>query len=306
MMLKKIIVLIFICILTFVLTHVSNAQAKSQRWDINQTYTIESKDIPVFTDLNINANPAFKLQKGMLVTPIESIDKEGYKWFKLNDRYWIPAMEPGGIVNLSLNQNYNPKKIVDLYGILDQPHRYAVKMTKYPGAIAKIETYKKVGDEYILNEVYEASYRKDGPKAKYGDLKSPGGPVVRYLYRTTRSSMNGWDDEGRHFGVYKVSFPMPHDALPYLLNGKMSTYQYEKIPAINYHGDTLLPHPHSMLGADILIHTKAKGSLGCINIENEKMSDFYNKDIATENDKEIIPFIIYDEDVVAPPTGQLF
>jgi len=305
-MLKKLITLFIICVLTLTPTQITGAEAKSQRWNIYQTYTIESEGMPVFTRPDFNSNPAFELQKGMLVKPTASIDKDGFKWFKLNNKYWIPAMEPGGVVHLSLNTNYDPKKIVDLYGILDQPHKYAVKLTKYPGAIGKIETYRRVNGHYELNSVYEASYRKDGPKAKYGDLKSPGGPVVRYLYRTTYSSMNGWDKSGNKFGVYKVSFPMPHDALPYLLDGKMSTYQYNKIPAINYHGGMFHPHPHSMLGADILIHTKAKGSLGCINIENEEMSNFYHNDIMTENNKEIIPFVIYDEDVVAPPTGQLF
>jgi len=61
-----------------------------------------------------------------------------------------------------------------------------------------------------------------------------------------------------------------------------------------------------MLGADILIHTKRWGSAGCVNVENEEMSYLYNEDLVTENDKEIIPLIIYDEEVVAPPMGQLF
>ena len=35
------------------------------------------------------------------------------------------------------------------------------------------------------------------------------------------------------------------------------------------------------------------------------MSFLYHEDLVTENDQEIIPFIIYDEDVVAPPTGRI-
>lgn len=35
------------------------------------------------------------------------------------------------------------------------------------------------------------------------------------------------------------------------------------------------------------------------------MSRLYHEDLVTENDQEIIPFVIYDEDVQAPPIGQL-
>lgn len=306
-MLKKIIVLISICALVFILTHIAgSARAEGARWDIRRTYIVETKTLPVFKAPDISAGQQFVLYKGMAVVPLEAVDKNGYKWFKINSRYWIPAMEPNGIVNLSLKENYDPKKITDLYGILTIPHTYAVKLVKFSGATGRIETYKKIDGKYVLQNTYNASYREDGAKAKYGDLKTPGGSIIRYLYRTTRSSMTGWDRKGKSFGVYKVSYPMPHDALPYLISGKMSASQYNTIPAINYHGDILFPHPKSMLGADILIHTKAKGSLGCINIENEEMSYFYNQDITTENDKEIIPFVIYDEDAAAPPVGQLF
>ena len=43
----------------------------------------------------------------------------------------------------------------------------------------------------------------------------------------------------------------------------------------------------------------------CIMVPNEAMSRLYHEDLVTENDQEIIPFIIYDEDVIAPPIGQL-
>ena len=195
--------------------------------------------------------------------------------------------------------------IVDEYGIFDIPHQYAVKFVKYPGAQGRIETYKKEGDKYVMQHTYTTYYRKEGPKNKYGDLKSPGGNVVRYLYRTTNTGMGGWDKDGQSFGAYKVSYPMPHDARPLLESGKMSQAQFDKIPAINYISDRLYPHPPSMLGADIVLHTKTRGSRGCITIPNEAMSRMYHEDLVTENDKEIIPLIIYDEDIIAPPIGQL-
>ena len=118
--------------------------------------------------------------------------------------------------------------------------------------------------------------------------------------------MNGWDASGDPFGVYKTSFPMPHDGLPHLLKGNISTYQYNKLPAINQNSNgEFLPHPGSYMGADIVLHTKRKGSRGCINIENEAMSYLYHKDLVTELDREIIPLVIYDEDVIAPPIGKL-
>ena len=161
-----------------------------------------------------------------------------------------------------------------------------------------------------MQHTYTTSYRKEGEKTKYSDLKSPGGKVIRYLYRTTRSGMNGRDKDGNKFGVYKVSYPMPHDALPHLLAGRINIHQYNKIPTINYQGSgenrMLYPHPTSYMGANIVLHTKRKGSRGCINIPNEAMSRLYHEDLVTENDKEIIPFVIYDEDVIAPPIGQLF
>lgn len=196
---------------------------------------------------------------------------------------------------------------VDPYGILAEPHHFAVKLVKEPGAKGMLETYEKTETgEYVLRNTYPVTYRKEGPKTKYGDLKSPGGPVIRYIYRTTRTGMGGRNKAGETFGAYKVSYPMPYDALPYLQDGKMSLAQFNKIPAINRIDGILYPHPRGMLGADIVIHTKVKGSLGCINIENEEMARFYNEDLVTENDKEIIPLIIYDEDVVAPWVGQIF
>lgn len=304
-MLKKLSMLILIGILTF--NGAIPSFAKSQgAWDISRTFSVSSPSVPVYREPRLDSKPQFDMAQGTEFAPTDSLSQGGVEWFKVGGGFWVPAMEPNGIVNLTMETEAKQAKVIDLYGVLNQPHRYAVKMVKMPGAKARIETYKKIDGGYVLNHTYDATYRKDGPKDKYGDLKSPGGPVIRYLYRTTRSAMDGRDKSGTPFGVYKVSYPMPHDALPYLLSGKMSMAQFNAIPAINYVGDTLYPHPHSMLGADILIHTQRKGSLGCINIENELMGQFYNEDLVSENDKEIIPFVIYDEDVVAPPEGQLF
>lgn len=304
-MLKRLIALGIICALTFILTH--NVAARGNYWDEDHTYIVTSETVPVFIGPDADSGSKFLLYKGMEFKPGDVIDTENYKWFKIGDKsYWVPAIAPNGVVNLTMNSESEKQKIIDLYGIMDMPHRYAVKMVKYPGAKGRIETYKKIGDEYVMQHTYTTVYRKEGPKTKYGDLKSPGGNVIRYLYRTTNSSMNGWDKSGQKFGVYKVSYPMPHDALPHLLAGRISTYQYNKIPAINYIGDKLYPHPGSYMGADIVLHTAKKGSRGCITVENEAMSMMYHEDLVTENDKEIIPFIIYDEDVEAPPIGELF
>lgn len=247
----------------------------------------------------------------MKLEPTDVVIENGYKWFKVGDRnLWVPAVEPQGVVNVAPQEDPHAPEIVDLYGIMDMPHRYAVKWVKYKGAQGRIETYKKVGDEYVMQHTYSIYYRKDGPKDRYGDLKSPGGSVIRYLYRTTRSGMNGRDKTGKSFGVYKVSFPMPHDAFPHLLAGHIGSAQYNKIPAINWQGSgknrILVPHPDSYMGADIVLHTKKRGSRGCITVQNEMMSFLYNEDLVTENDKEIIPFIVYDEDVIAPAIGKLF
>jgi hypothetical protein len=278
-----------------------------ERWSLGQTFTVAMDELPVYRVPGTESEPDFHFYKGMTFVPNEEVDRDGTDWLRVGSgSFWVPAIGQGGKVNLSTETVPSSSKIVDLYGILDQPHRYAVKMVKMQGAKARIETYRKTADGYVLNYTYDATYRKDGPKEKYGDLKTPGGPVVRYLYRTTRSAMDGRDKSGAPFGVFKVSYPMPHDALPDLLSGKMSVAEYNKIPAINYVNGTLEPHPHGMLGADILIHTQRWGSLGCVNIENEAMSFLYNNDLVTENDKEIIPFIIYDENVEAPPIGKLF
>ncbi len=199
------------------------------------------------------------------------------------------------------------EQIMDVYGILDQPHHYAVKLVKFEGAKGRLETYEKTEEGYRLKNVYAVTYSKEGRKSKYGDMKTVGGPYVRYMYRTIKSSMDGRDKDGNSFGVYKISYPMPHDALPYLMAGKMSKESFNQIPVIakNSNGD-LIPHPQGILGADILIHTAKKGSRGCINVENEAMSALYWNDLASENDRELIPLVIYDEDMEAPPTGSLF
>lgn len=303
-MLKRLIAPGIICVLTFILTH--NVAAKGSYWDVHHTYTVASTTVQAFTNPDANSKSKFLLYKGMEFKPSNIVNIGGYQWFKVgNKSLWVPATEPNGVVNLSMNTT-DQLRIVDLYGIMDMPHRYAVKMVKYPGAKGRIETYKKVVDKYVMQHTYTVTYRKEGPKTKFNDLKSPGGNVIRYLYRTTRSSMNGWDKSGQKFGVYKVSYPMPHDALPYLLSGKISIHQYNKIPAINYIGDKLYPHPKSYMGADIVLHTARKGSRGCITVPNEAMGMMYHEDLVTENDKEIIPFVIYDEDVEAPPIGELF
>ncbi|MBI5421626.1 hypothetical protein HZA44_00630 [Candidatus Peregrinibacteria bacterium] len=304
-MLKKLSMLITVGILTFEGVTPSIAMEQGV-WDIHRTFSVSAPSVPAYREPRLEAKAQFDMPKGTAFAPIDSLSQDGIEWFKVEGGFWVPALEPNGVVNVTMEAEAEQPKVIDLYGIMEQPHRFAVKMVKMPGAKARIETYKKVEGGYVLSHTYDSTYRKDGPKDKYGDLKSPGGPVIRYLYRTTRSAMNGRDKAGNLFGVYKVSYPMPHDALPYLLAGKMSLAQYNNIPAINYVGGTLYPHPHSMLGADILIHTKNKGSLGCINIENELMGQFYNEDLVTENDKELIPFVIYDEGVVAPPEGQLF
>jgi len=306
---KRLIILSFIGALVFLLTRIPAQAEKENMWTGPWTFSVSHSTVDVFGAPEADAQPQFQVYKNMRFDPTETVIKDGYKWFKLGDKnFWVPAVEPDGIVNFEIT----PKQpeIVDLYGILDQPHRYAVKMVKYPGAKGRMETYEKVDGEYIMRHTYTLTYRREGPKTNYGDLKSPGGNVIRYLYRTTKSSMNGWDKNGEKFGVYKVSFPMPHDALPHLMAGRITPYQYNKIPTINWKGEgenrMLYPHPPSYMGADIVLHTKRWGSRGCINIENEAMSYFYHHDIVTENDKEIIPLVIYDEDVIAPPIGELF
>jgi|GEM_PF-3471871 len=306
-MVKRVIAYLLACVVTLLATTVPGALAQG-RWSLGQTFVVSSSRLAVYQGPEIGPKPGPDLYKGMTFVPSEMVNRNGVEWFRVGTRsLWVPAIESGGIVNVSTEEpGAVSPKIVDLYGILDQPHRYAVKLVKFPDAKGRLETYEKTDSGYQLRHTYEVSYRKEGAKDKYGDLKSPGGPVIRYLYRTTRSAMNGWDKEGRSFGVYKVSYPMPHDALPFLLSGKMTLAQYANIPAINRIGDTLYPHPHSMLGADIVLHTGRKGSLGCLNIENEGMSSLYLEDLVTENDREIIPFVIYDENVEAPPEGQLF
>ena len=307
---KKIIILTLICVIILLFPDNGIARSKTISWNQSDTFTVSSDSIPAYTDPAIGAKAKIHLYKGMSFSPSETIDKEGYLWFEIGKKFWIQAIEPQGIVNLTAGEAVSKNKIIDMYGILDLPHRYVVKMVKLPGAEGTLETYEKDGDKYIFRHSYYITYRREGEKNIYGDLKTPGGNVVRYLYRTTNSGMNGRDKEGEKFGVYKMSYPMPHDALPYLLDGRMTIGQYNNIPSINYQGSgdnkRLYPHPHSMLGADILIHTKNYGSAGCVNLENEDMSYLYNEDLVTENDKEIIPLIIYDEDIVAPPLGQLF
>ncbi len=277
------------------------------RWSIDQSYEVSAKTVTVYSGPSIDSNPLFELHRGMDVEPTESRIESGYRWFRITERnFWVPALEPGGVTNLVVKDKTDLNYIEDYYGILEMPHSYAMKMVKEPGAVGRIETYRKVGLDYVLQNTYEISYRREGEKANYGDLKTIGGNVVRYMYRTTRSSMNGWDKDGEKFGVYKTSFPMPHDGLPHLLEGNIGTHQYNKLPTINQMSNgEFTPHPGSYMGADIVLHTKRKGSRGCINIENEAMGYLYHEDVVSELNTEIIPLVIYDEDVVAPPIGQL-
>jgi hypothetical protein len=277
------------------------------------TNTPISKTVEIATAIaTVHANPindspiAFTLYKGMQISATEVKIENGTIWVKFTAgrrQYWLKGAEQG-----RWNVNFkagNPMGTRDNYGILKRPHRYAIKLVKFPDATARMETYKHENGKYIFRESYAVSYRKEGPKSHYGDLRTVGGPVIRYMYRTTRTGMGGRNNNGEYFGAYKISFPMPHDALPHLLTGNIVPAQYNKIPAINKTGETFFPHPHSYMGADIVLHTKRKGSRGCLNIKNDRMSHFYHTDMVTENDRELIPFVIYDEGQKAPVIGSL-
>ncbi len=297
--------LVTLGILTFLFTHQTNA---ASLWGPQQVYSVNRYVLPVYSNPAIQKKPLFYIYKGMNIEPTDISFKNGYKWFKIGlSDYWVPALEPSGRANLLVNRNPNRYKMIDMYGILNLPHQYAVKLVKLKGAKGRLETYKKVGDKYLWKKSYEVKYPKEGPKNIYGDLKTVGGPVIRYLYRTTRSGMNGYNKNHKRFGVYKVSYPMPHDGLAYLVKNKMTISQYNNLPTINYQkNNELYPHPGSMLGADIVIHTAKKGTIGCIILENELMSDLYYRDLVTKNNTEIIPFIIYDEGMKASVEGKLF
>lgn len=304
---KRILLLSLITLMTFLFTFDANAKV----WSVNETYTIHRDRLSVHRNPSNASAVLFDLYKNMEITPtaIAIIDNE--KWFKISEKdFWIKAISKDRDFNVYMNTSGPANQIRDLYGILDEPHNYAVKLTKFSDATGRLETFKKADGQYRYQESYSVHYPKAGPKDKYGDLKTVGGPVIRYLYRTTRSGMTGWDQQKRHFGVYKVSYPMPHDGLPFLLSGRMTLGQYLKLPALNFYmrdqKKVYYPHPHSILGADIVLHTERKGSRGCIVTDNERMSHLYFNDLVTENDHEIIPFIIYDEDQTAPQEGILF
>lgn len=224
------------------------------------TYEVSDDTLEVYSKPTTTARSLFVLYKGMDITPTETMFKDGYKWFKFGPQnYWIVAVQPSGYTNVH-RLNLNRSHIEDQYGILEQPHNYAVKMVKFAGATARIETYMKVNGEYKLRNTYTGSYPNDGPKDEYGDYKTVGGNVVRYLYRTTRTGMGGKDSRGNEFGAFKVSFPMPHDGYERLMKGTLTTYQYAKLPAINKrsNGD-FFPHPGSNMGADIVLQTVSFG-----------------------------------------------
>ncbi len=260
--------------------------------------------ITVYAEPTTESKALFTVYPGMQI-PVDEVKEtpEG-TWSSFavgKTEYWIPGNQP-----LQNKPGRTAHGIIDMYGILNQPHHYAVKLVKLPGAKGRLETYEKTENGYLLNNTYDVTYPKEGPKTIYGDLKTVGGPVVRYMYRTMQTGMKGRDEKGREFGAFKVSYPMPHDALPHLLNGHIGVGQYNNIPAINESSGVFAPHPHSLMGADIVIHTARKGSRGCIDVENEAMGVLYYDDLNAENDREIIPLVIYDENVQAPPTGDLF
>lgn len=285
----------------------------STQWDVTGFFEVSAPTVKVFNSLTAEKS-TFILYKGMRIQSQDIVDKDDVKWIETkfgSKTYFIHAVETDGTTNvipvntLSISTVMEKTPVIkDYYGILDQPHRFAIKLVKEAGAKGRLETYEKTDQGYVFRKSYQVRYRKEGPKSIYGDLKSPGGPVIRYVYRTTNTSRGGVE-AGQSFGGYKVSYPMPHDALPDLQAGIMSPQQYNKIPAINEKNGVFSPQPHSRLGADIVIHTDVWGSLGCIIMKNEDMADLYLKDLVTKNDKEIIPLVIYDENVVAPAEGQL-
>lgn len=283
------------------------------QWSATGMFEVSAPTVNVFDAIDAK-KPAFILYKGMQIQGQNLIDKDGSKWLQVkfgSKNYFILAVDPYGTKVMPVNDlsissvKEETGAIKDEYGILNQPHHFAIKLVKEAGAVGRLETYEKTDTGYVFRNSYDVKYRKEGPKTTYGDLKSPGGPVIRYVYRTTKTSRGGIED-GQRFGGYKVSFPMPHDALPYLESGKMSPQEYNKIPAINEKNGIFSPQPHSRLGADIVIHTDIWGSLGCITLKNGDMANLFEKDLVTENDKELIPLIIYDENIVAPAQGQLF
>src|SRR3989338_2700747 len=102
--------------------------------------------MPAYEDPKSTSNAALELFEGMHLKVIESAIKEGDIWFKFKagkKDYWLKSAERGknkiGVIT-------EPSKtIVDSYGILNLPHRYAVKLVKFPGATGQLETYKREG-----------------------------------------------------------------------------------------------------------------------------------------------------------------
>lgn len=290
------------------------SEVAPSQWNKVGSFKVSAQTVKVYDSLEAKKS-TFILYKGMRVKSQNIIDKDGVKWLQSKfgvKNYFIPAVEADGKTNVIpvgdvsiATVKEETVAIQDEYGILDQTHRFAIKLVKEEGSKGRLETYEKTEDGYVFRNSYQVDYPKDGPKSIYGDLKTVGGPVVRYVYRTTKTSRGG-KDAGQSFGGYKISYPMPHDALPYLQNGTMTVQAYNNIPAINEKNGVFTPHPHSKLGADLVIHTDVWGSLGCIILKNDEMADLFLRDLVTENDKEIIPLVIYDENVVAPAEGQLF
>ncbi|MFH0821054.1 MAG: hypothetical protein V1908_04755 [Candidatus Peregrinibacteria bacterium] len=278
------------------------------RAEENEWIRITAKTTEVRSNPDLKSKSLFTLYEGMQVPFDEvKVTPEGF-WYSFKIRkstYWIQGEINGEFQFKRVTEEL--PRIIDSYGILNQPHRFVAKLVKYSSAAeGRLETYEKIEGEYVLSNVYPVTYRREGKKTDYADLRTVGGPVIRYMYRTMQTGMKGRDQSEREFGAFKISYPMPHDALPHFLEGRMGFASYNMIPVINWLNDLLIPHPHSLMGADILIHTARKGSRGCINVENEQMSMLYYDDLAAENDHEIIPLVIYDENVETPSIGEFF
>ena len=128
--LKRLFVLSIIGILVFFLTH-TPVRAEKNTWADNGVFAVARQAIDIFGAPDIHSEPEFKIYRNMSFSPAETIIQNGYKWFKLgNKNYWAPAVEPNGIVNFVAEPKSENRRILDLYGIMNQPHRYAVKMVK--------------------------------------------------------------------------------------------------------------------------------------------------------------------------------
>ena len=126
-MAKRVIAYLLASVLTLLVTFVPWASAQG-RWALGQNFVVTASKIPIYADPGSQKTISSYLYSGMTVEPTDWVTKEGVDWFKVGDRsLWVPASEPNGIINVAADENIPGAKIIDLYGILDQPHRYAVK-----------------------------------------------------------------------------------------------------------------------------------------------------------------------------------